>query len=32
VAIITPADHMECMKLHLAEISTQVAPSSIAAL
>ena len=31
-AIITPAANMECMNLHLAEIVTQVAPGSIAAL
>ena len=31
-AIITPAANMECMNLHLAEISTQVAPGSIAAV
>lgn len=31
-AIITPAANMECMNLHLAEISTQVRPGSIAAV
>jgi hypothetical protein len=31
-AIIAPAANMECMNLHLAEISTQVAPGSIAAV
>ena len=31
-AIITPAANMECMNFHLAEISTQVAPGSIAAV
>jgi len=31
-AVITPAANTECMNLHLAEISTQVAPGSIAAL
>jgi hypothetical protein len=31
-AIITPAANTECMNLHLAEISTQVAQGSIAAL
>jgi len=31
-AVITPAANMECMNLRLAEISTQVAPGSIAAL
>jgi hypothetical protein len=31
-AIITPASNMECMNFHLAEISTQVAPGSIAAV
>jgi putative transposase len=31
-AIITPAANTECMNLHLQEISTQVAPGSIAAL
>ena len=31
-AVITPAVNTECMNLHLAEISTQVAPGSIAAL
>jgi hypothetical protein len=31
-AIITPAANTECMNLHLSEISTQVAPGSIAAL
>jgi hypothetical protein len=31
-AIITPAANMECMNLHLAEISTQVTPGSIAAV
>ena len=29
-AIIAPAANMECMNLHLAEISTQVTPGSIA--
>jgi hypothetical protein len=31
-AVITPAANTECMNLHLTEISTQVAPGSIAAL
>ncbi len=31
-AVITPAVNTECMNLHLAEISTQVAPGAIAAL
>jgi hypothetical protein len=31
-AIITPAANTECMNLHLAEISTQVAPGAIAVL
>jgi hypothetical protein len=31
-AVITPAANTECMNLHLEEISTQVAPGSIAAL
>jgi transposase len=31
-AIITPTANTECMNLHLAEISTQVAPGSVAAL
>jgi transposase len=31
-AVITPAANTECMNLHLAEISTQVAPGAIAAL
>jgi hypothetical protein len=31
-AVITPAANTECMNLHLDEISTQVAPGSIAAL
>lgn len=31
-AVITPAANTECMNLHLAEISTQVARGSIAAL
>jgi hypothetical protein len=31
-AIITPTVNTECMNLHLAEISTQVAPGAIAAL
>jgi hypothetical protein len=31
-AILTPAVNTECMNLHLAEISTQVTPGSIAAL
>lgn len=31
-AVITPAANTECMNLHLSEISTQVAPGSIAAL
>ena len=31
-AIITPTVNIECMNLHLAEISTQVAPGCIAAL
>src|SRR5580765_8513287 len=31
-AIIAPAANTECMNLHLAEISTQVTPGSIAAL
>jgi hypothetical protein len=31
-AIITPTVNTECMNLHLAEISTQVAPGSVAAL
>jgi transposase len=31
-AIITPAANTECMNLHLAEISTQVTPGSIAAV
>ena len=31
-AIITPAANTECMNLHLAEISTQVAPGSLAAV
>jgi hypothetical protein len=31
-AVITPAVNTECINLHLAEISTQVAPGSIAAL
>ena len=31
-AIITPAANTECMTLHLAEISTQVTPGSIAAV
>lgn len=31
-AIITPAANKECMSRHLAEISTQVAPGSIAAV
>lgn len=31
-AIITPTVSTECMNLHLAEISTQVAPGSVAAL
>jgi hypothetical protein len=31
-AIITPGVSTECMNLHLAEISTQVAPAAIAAL
>ena len=31
-AIITPAANMECMNFHLAEISAQVAPGSIAAV
>lgn len=31
-AIVTPTVNTECMNLHLAEISTQVTPGSIAAL
>ena len=31
-AIITPTVNTECMNLHLAEISTQVAPGSVAAI
>lgn len=31
-AVITPAANIECMNLHLAEISTQVTPGSIAAV
>jgi hypothetical protein len=31
-AIITPAANAECMNLHLAEISSQVAPGLIAAV
>jgi transposase len=31
-AVITPAANTECMNLHLEEISTQVAPGSVAAL
>ena len=31
-AVITPAANTECMHLHLAEISTQVAPGAIAVL
>ena len=31
-AVITPAANSECMSLHLAEISTQVTPGSIAAV
>lgn len=31
-AVITPTANTECMNLHLAEISTQVAPGSIAAV
>jgi len=31
-AIITPAVNIECMNLHLAEISTQVAPGTVAAV
>ena len=31
-AVITPAANTECMNLHLAEISTQVAKGSVAAL
>jgi len=31
-AIITPTANTECMNLHLAEIGTQVAPGSVAAL
>ena len=31
-AVITPAVNTECMNLHLAEISTQVAPGAIAAV
>jgi hypothetical protein len=31
-AVITPAANTECMSIHLAEISTQVAPGSIAAV
>jgi len=31
-AVITPAANTECMNLHLEEISTQVAPGSIAAV
>jgi transposase len=31
-AIVTPAANTECMNLHLAEISTQVAPGSLAVL
>lgn len=31
-AVITPTANTECMSLHLAEVSTQVAPGSIAAV
>jgi hypothetical protein len=31
-AVITPAANTECMSLHLAEISTQVSPGSVAAI
>lgn len=31
-AIITPAVNTECINLHLAEISTQIAPGAVAAL
>ncbi len=31
-AVITPTVNIECMNLHLAEISTQVTPGSVAAI